>query len=242
MGLETATYISDLDETWPLGGDNPNKGDDHLRVIKEVIKNTFPNINGAMTLTDEELNALLGHIHTALAITNTPAGDIEATNVQDAINELDTEKEPADSTILKDADIGVTILAYAARVLAGEITAGTETTLKTYSPADIVSFITQHAPDNGIGTGQTTTNVIGSRSAGVTYTNSTGKPIEVSIAIYRVASSGAATLTVDGVVKGMWSCTGTNDVGTTQTISVIVPDGSTYRLSSGGASYWAELR
>lgn len=45
--------------------------------------------------------------HDAANITNTPSGNIASTTVQAAINELDTEKEPADSTILKDANIGV---------------------------------------------------------------------------------------------------------------------------------------
>ncbi len=45
-------------------------------------------------------------------VTNTPAGNISSLNVQDAIYELDTEKEPADTTILKDADIGSTVQAY----------------------------------------------------------------------------------------------------------------------------------
>ena len=43
--------------------------------------------------------------YTATQITNTPNGNIEAITVQSAINELDSEKEPADSTILKEADI-----------------------------------------------------------------------------------------------------------------------------------------
>lgn len=41
----------------------------------------------------------------------TPAGGIEATDVQAAIEELDSEKEPADATILKDADVGVSVAA-----------------------------------------------------------------------------------------------------------------------------------
>lgn len=96
-------------------------------------------------------------------------------------------------------------------------------------------------PDLGIGNGQTWQNVTGSRTAGVTYTNSTGKPIQVAIAVYRVASVGAATFTIGGVVVGTWSCTGTNDVGTTQTATFIVPDLATYSCSAG-FSNWAELR
>jgi len=44
MGLETGTYISDLTITNPVGASDPkSQGDDHLRLIKKVIKNTFPN-------------------------------------------------------------------------------------------------------------------------------------------------------------------------------------------------------
>ena len=38
MGLETATYISQLVDTNPVVGDPVGEGDDHLRMIKEVLK------------------------------------------------------------------------------------------------------------------------------------------------------------------------------------------------------------
>lgn len=57
MGLETGNYISDLVITNPIGTDDRSQGDDHLRLIKKVLKQTFPNINGAVTLTDEQINA-----------------------------------------------------------------------------------------------------------------------------------------------------------------------------------------
>lgn len=57
MGLEVGTYISDLVTTNPVGAtDSKGQGDDHLRLIKSTIKNTFPNITGAMTLTHTQLN------------------------------------------------------------------------------------------------------------------------------------------------------------------------------------------
>jgi hypothetical protein len=49
-------YISDLNPNWPAGTDLPDAGDDHLRGIKNVLQKTFPNINGPVTLSDEELN------------------------------------------------------------------------------------------------------------------------------------------------------------------------------------------
>lgn len=52
-------YPSDLNINWPAIGDLVSQGDDHLRGIKQVIKTTFPNVNNAVTATDEELNYLL---------------------------------------------------------------------------------------------------------------------------------------------------------------------------------------
>ena len=44
MGLETGTYISDLVTTNPVGAtDFKSEGDNHLRLIKSVLKATFPN-------------------------------------------------------------------------------------------------------------------------------------------------------------------------------------------------------
>lgn len=56
MPLETATYISDLVATNPLGSDLASTADDHCRVIKSTLKNTFPNIDGEVSVTDTELN------------------------------------------------------------------------------------------------------------------------------------------------------------------------------------------
>jgi hypothetical protein len=41
MGLETGTYVDDLVVTNPPGGDDKRQGDDHLRLIKTVLKNTI---------------------------------------------------------------------------------------------------------------------------------------------------------------------------------------------------------
>ncbi len=65
MGLESATFISELDDTFPLGGDPINKGDDHLRLLKTVLQSQFPNLTaGAVTPTQAELNLLDGELLT----------------------------------------------------------------------------------------------------------------------------------------------------------------------------------
>ena len=47
MALETGTYVDDLVITNPTGSDSISVGDDHIRLIKKVLKNTFPNADSA---------------------------------------------------------------------------------------------------------------------------------------------------------------------------------------------------
>jgi|3_EtaG_2_1085321.scaffolds.fasta_scaffold07767_3 hypothetical protein len=43
MGLETGDFITDLVDTNPVGGtDKKHQGDNHLQLIKKVVKNSFP--------------------------------------------------------------------------------------------------------------------------------------------------------------------------------------------------------
>jgi hypothetical protein len=65
MPLETGNHICDLDASWPLGADPTNRGDDHLRLIKGVLKTTFPGEGGAgfcktIEATEDEINNLVG--------------------------------------------------------------------------------------------------------------------------------------------------------------------------------------
>ena len=61
MALESATYISDLVSTNPVGATDPkSQGDDHIRLIKAAVKATFPNVSGAVTPTHTELNYVDG--------------------------------------------------------------------------------------------------------------------------------------------------------------------------------------
>ena len=60
MGVETFQYIDDLVATNPTATDNVSEGDDHIRGIKTTLKNTLPNVTGAITSTQAELNLLDG--------------------------------------------------------------------------------------------------------------------------------------------------------------------------------------
>jgi len=60
MGLETSTYVNGLNANNPAATDGLAQADDHLRLIKSTIKNTFPNLDAAVTATPAELNVLDG--------------------------------------------------------------------------------------------------------------------------------------------------------------------------------------
>jgi hypothetical protein len=61
MPIESATYISDLNASNPIGATDPlSSADDHLRLLKSTIKATFPAVTGAVTASHTELNNLAG--------------------------------------------------------------------------------------------------------------------------------------------------------------------------------------
>lgn len=68
MALESATYIDDLNTANPAPTDLLAQGDDHIRLIKAVLQATFPNITGAVTPTQAELNLLDGAISVGVPI------------------------------------------------------------------------------------------------------------------------------------------------------------------------------
>jgi len=65
MPVEQATYINNLDKSWPLSQDGVNEGDNHLRLLKKVLQAQFPGSGGAgfskkITATEDEINRLGG--------------------------------------------------------------------------------------------------------------------------------------------------------------------------------------
>ncbi len=58
MALESGTYIKDLVDTNPPGTDAISQGDDHIRLIKSVLQNSFPSTNNAAIIPDVSGNGL----------------------------------------------------------------------------------------------------------------------------------------------------------------------------------------
>ena len=78
MTVESATYIADLNVSNPANTDQKSEGDDHIRLIKSVVKTTLPNLDGAVSATDTELSMLSGKTLTSTddKIDNMEAGTV----------------------------------------------------------------------------------------------------------------------------------------------------------------------
>lgn len=96
MAVESATYIGQLNSAYPAGGEPIAQGDDHLRLIKSALQNSFPSLNAALT---------------AAWLPFTPVGPITATNVQAAIAELAVEGVPLASAIDATTDLNTFVTA-----------------------------------------------------------------------------------------------------------------------------------
>lgn len=102
MALETGTFISDLVVTNPTGSDPLAFADDHLRLLKTTIKNTFPNVTGAVTKTHTEINTAVdqaaaalpkagGTLTGPLVLAGAPTADLQAATkkyIDDAVASL----------------------------------------------------------------------------------------------------------------------------------------------------------
>lgn len=96
-----------------------------------------------------------------------------------------------------------------------------------------------------IGYNQTWLNLTSSRVKGTTYTNSTGRPIQIIVTCYlQGISQSSMTLTVNGVaVAMMGQNTAGLNTGVWTPLSAILPSGATYVVTGSGSIHsWAELR
>jgi len=126
--------------------------------------------------------------------------------------------------------------------LTGNPTAPTQTAGNNSTRLATTAFVKAKSELDSIGVDQSWTNVFASRSAGVTYTNSTGKPIMVS-AGSETSNDSFISFTIDGVLVAR-NRSSTSAGSSSSRIIIIVPNGSTYLVSmvTGTISTWQELR
>lgn len=94
MALETATTINQLVATNPVATDGLAEADDHLRLIKSTVKNTFPSVTGAITASHTEINTVADGDTAATATSLVDADRVvvndDGTMVQVAMSDVNT--------------------------------------------------------------------------------------------------------------------------------------------------------
>jgi hypothetical protein len=128
MTVETATLIHELNSALPDPADGLTEGDNHIRLLKATVKATFPNVNAAITRTDEDIN----NLRTATAALDalaalTPAADRLPYFTSGSAGALATFSAYA-RTLLDDAD---------AATARGTLGLGALATLSSVSTANI---------------------------------------------------------------------------------------------------------
>lgn len=103
------------------------------------------------------------------------------------------------------------------------------------------AFVSTAISNNqAVGIGQTWTNVrlVPGRVAGTTYTNNTGRPIQVAVSVS--TGNGGSNFYINGTIVA----TQGGDLNNTNTYFFIIPNGNTYKLDNvaGGIAQWWELR
>lgn len=126
MALETGDYISDLIITNPTGTDQRRQGDDHIRLLKKTITQTFPNANSPVTATPDELNILDGATVTTAELNQLNGVVLSGNNTGDEVAASQTEA-------------GIIEIATAA-----EVEAGTDT-VRAVTPATLSPLLAELA-------------------------------------------------------------------------------------------------
>jgi hypothetical protein len=96
MTVENVNYISDLEPDRPRGSDKISLGDDHIRNIKKSLKQTFPNVDGEVKPTDEEMNFLVGVSQPIQPILDQGGADLTALEGRVTKNEADIAGHESD--------------------------------------------------------------------------------------------------------------------------------------------------
>jgi hypothetical protein len=195
MPLEAATYIDGLVSTNPAAGDGSGQGDDHLRLLKSVLKATFPSVAGAVTLSHTQINAL----------------DTRATALEAADVALDARLDTIEAAYIKKdgtvAFTGAQSLGGFKITSLGTPTATTDAATKAYADLKVTDVLTTRGDiiRGGVGGAEerlglgTSGQVLSSDGTDVVWATPSSSPAYVELRDERAASTHGGTAT-----SGSW--------------------------------------
>lgn len=107
MALESGTYINSLNASNPASTDGLAQADDHIRLLKSTIKATLPNVTGAITATQLELNLMDGVTATTaeLNVTDGLTATTAELNKLDGVTASTTEINKLDGLTASTAEL-----------------------------------------------------------------------------------------------------------------------------------------
>ena len=103
MGLETGDYISELVDTNPVVGDPVGQGDDHLRLIKKVLKTQFSGLAGTTAIASSEAELNYNNIATLGTVEASKVVTTDGSSVTNFVDKVIQRPEIKDYSETKDA-------------------------------------------------------------------------------------------------------------------------------------------
>ena len=208
------------------------QSNDGLRHYRSLIDNNTTDPNTQSFVNRWEIYTGNGSIPVA---SSTIAGIVRVVNVL-TLTDVAVALSAAQGKVLKDL---VDLKLNASDVVNNLVTTATNRALSAAQGKVLQD--TKLNISQALGVGQNYVTVTGSRSEGTTYTNTTGKPIFVSIILYAASGLDNHYLYVNNVIVSGYADQANGDY---TSISAIVPAGQTYRLtmSQGSINRWTELR
>lgn len=235
MSLETASFIKALNANNPEGTDPKSQGDDHLRMIKAVLLSQFSGLTQgkAIRLTEDMINNF-GGVATSVGLVNMddppPYHQIVGHTPGDG------------GTFPPGAVLGDIILhmTYDGGTWCQYWFCVNTAMVWTRRKYGVVGAWTCLTP---LGVGQTWQELAFQRAFNTTYTNTTGRPIQVNVSAASSSTTGALlTMYINGVITGQ--ATSQNQFSAV-VVTGLVLAGQQYNLATSVAmtcAAWSELR
>ena len=215
MALESANYIDELVITNPTASDPVSQGDDQLRLIKKVVKQSFPSVDIAVNAIHTSASAPATSISAGLVWFDTTANLLKLRNeANDAWITL-----PVSVTANNTVDINGGTVDGA--VIGGASAAAiTGTTIKADTSLELATGATVTGIDNGgLATGSAT--LIPTQGAVKTYVDAqvTAQDLDIT------TDSGTIDIDLDGDTLTVAGGAGLDTAASSTTVTVNVTDG-----------------